>query len=138
LLIDLQERLNLTYLFIAHDSRWSASSPIGIVGALSRQVMEVADLHGALCHALHPYTAVTHFGVPIPDVAVERVRRVHLLQGGAASALDPPSGCRFEPAARCAGHLRAPERRRSSSIVHSNGPACHFAGQTDPAQRYAS
>ncbi len=99
LLQDLQSRLNLTYLFIAHD--------LAVVGYISRQiaVMYLGKLHELgprdrlLGNPLHPYTKALLSAVPIPDRAIEKSRQRIVLSGDIPSALNPPPGCNFHP--RC-------------------------------------
>ncbi|MDO8569063.1 MAG: ATP-binding cassette domain-containing protein, partial [Dehalococcoidales bacterium] len=99
LLEDLQSRLNLTYLFIAHD--------LAVVGYISRQiaVMYLGKLHEIgpqeqiFRNPLHPYTKALLSAVPIPDRAVEKSRQRIVLSGDIPSALNPPPGCNFHP--RC-------------------------------------
>jgi len=138
LLIDLQERLNLTYLFIAHDLAVVKHISDRIVVLYLGKVMEIATSAALFAAPLHPYTRSLISAVPIPDVAVERIRQRHLLQGEPPSALNPPSGCRFRTRCPLAQDICA--QQTPPLIEHRPGQwaACHFAGQTDPAQRYAS
>jgi peptide/nickel transport system ATP-binding protein len=138
LLIDLQERLNLTYLFIAHDLAVVKHISDRIVVLYLGKVMEIATPAALFAAPLHPYTRSLISAVPIPDVAVERLRQRHLLQGEPPSALNPPSGCRFRT--RCSLAQEVCARQMPPFVEHRPGQwaACHFAGQTDPAQRYAS
>ncbi|MDD5037989.1 MAG: ATP-binding cassette domain-containing protein [Dehalococcoidales bacterium] len=99
LLQDLQSRLNLTYLFIAHD--------LAVVGYISSQVaaMYLGKLHEfgsreqIFNNPLHPYTRALLAAVPIPDPAIEKARERFVLSGDIPSALNPPPGCNFHP--RC-------------------------------------
>lgn len=99
LLEDLQSRLNLTYLFIAHD--------LAVVGYIGSRiaVMYLGKFHelGAreqiYRHPLHPYTQALLSAVPIPDRAIEKTRQRIVLAGDVPSALSPPPGCNFHP--RC-------------------------------------
>ncbi|MGI4797432.1 MAG: dipeptide ABC transporter ATP-binding protein [Janthinobacterium lividum] len=128
LMVDLQERLGLTYLFIAHD--------LAVVRHISDRVLvlhlgKVAELGSAaelFAEPLHPYTRYLIAAVPVPDVAAERSRPRLVLQGEPASAIAPPSGCRF--------HTRCPIAQRVCSdtepllLEHRPGrfAACHFPG----------
>ena len=137
LLIDLQERLNLTYLFIAHDLAVVKHISDRIVVLYLGKVMEIATSAALFSTPLHPYTRSLISAVPIPDVAVERGRQRHSLEGEPPSALDPPSGCRFRtrcPMARavCASTMPALVEHRAGQWA-----ACHFAGEINPDQRYA-
>jgi peptide/nickel transport system ATP-binding protein len=129
LLIDLQERLGLTYLFIAHDLAVVRHVSDRIVVLYLGKVMEVAPAGALFDQPLHPYTRSLISAVPIPDVAVERTRQRMLLQGDPPSAIDPPSGCRFRtrcPIARerCAAEIPPLREYRPGHFA-----ACHFAGE---------
>jgi len=128
LLIDLQERLNLTYLFIAHDLTVVKHISDRIVVLYLGKVMEVAPAALLFKAPLHPYTRSLISAVPIPDVAVERRRQRVLLQGEPPSALNPPSGCRFRTRCPLAQALCA--EATPPLVEHRPGQwaACHFAG----------
>ncbi len=99
LLEDLQSRLNLTYLFIAHD--------LAVVGHISTRiaVMYLGRLHEVgprdriLQNPLHPYTKALLSAVPVPDRTIEKSRQRTVLPGDVPSALNPPPACNFHP--RC-------------------------------------
>ena len=129
LLVDLQERFGLTYLFIAHDLAVVRHISDRIVVLYLGKVMEVATAEELFTAPLHPYTRHLISAVPIPDAAVER-RRQHLqLAGEPPSAVEPPSGCRFRtrcPIAKkiCAEAVPPLTAQRDGHLV-----ACHFPGE---------
>jgi peptide/nickel transport system ATP-binding protein len=128
LMIGLQERLGLTYLFIAHDLAVVRHISDRIVVLYLGQVVETAPAEVLFARKLHPYTATLISAVPVPDAAVERTRRRIILQGELPSAIDPPSGCRFRtrcPAAapRCTAEAPALLEAEPGHFV-----ACHFPG----------
>jgi peptide/nickel transport system ATP-binding protein len=129
LLIDLQERLQLTYLFIAHDLAVVKHISDRIVVLYLGKVMEIATSASLFAAPLHPYTRSLISAVPIPDVAVERRRQRHLLSGEPPSALNPPSGCRFRTRCPLAQDICAREVPPLVEHRPLQWAACHFAGQ---------
>ncbi len=95
LLEDLQSRLGLTYLFIAHDLAVVRHISDRIVVMYLGRVMETAERDTLYAQPLHPYTRALLDAAPIPDPAVERQRAPRALQGELPSPLAPPSGCVF-------------------------------------------
>jgi peptide/nickel transport system ATP-binding protein len=97
LLLELQERLGLTYLFVAHDlsvvKRISDRVAVMYVG----QMVELGETRKLFAQPLHPYTSALLAAIPEPN---PRARSAHApLQGEVANPAAPPSGCYFHP--RC-------------------------------------
>jgi peptide/nickel transport system ATP-binding protein len=128
LLEELQEKLGLTYLVIAHDlavvRHVSDEVAVMYLGGVVEQAP--ADVLYEAPH--HPYTKALMSAVPVPDPAVELTRERILLQGDLPSPADPPSGCRF--------HTRCPFRQQSRcdterpalrELTPGHRVACHYA-----------
>ena len=95
LLEELQERLGLTYLFIAHDLAVVRHISDRVVVMYLGRVMEVADRDTLYRDARHPYTQALLAAVPVPDPVAERERAHVVIEGEVPSPLNPPSGCVF-------------------------------------------
>jgi oligopeptide transport system ATP-binding protein len=107
LLERLQDQLNLTYLFIAHDLSVVKHISDRIAVMYVGKVVEVSNAKELYEHPRHPYTGSLLSAIPIPDPSVERNRERIILKGDVASPVNPPSGCRFrtrcfKAQARCA------------------------------------
>jgi oligopeptide transport system ATP-binding protein len=95
MLEELQERLNLTYLFIAHD--------ISMVKHISRRIgvmylgkmVELGESNQLFSQPLHPYTKALLSAIPIPDPKASRASKRIVLEGDVPSPIDIPPGCRF-------------------------------------------
>jgi oligopeptide transport system ATP-binding protein len=99
LLEELQQKLGLTYLFIAHDLAvvQHISDRVGVM-YLGR-IMELTDSTELYENPLHPYTKALLSAIPIPDPIAERTRQRIVLRGEVPSPVMPPPGCHFHP--RC-------------------------------------
>ena len=95
MLEELQERLGLTYLFIAHDLSMvkHISDDLGVM--YLGQMVEVGDAIGVYDKPMHPYTKALLSAVPIPDPERTRNHQRIVLQGELPSPINPPSGCHF-------------------------------------------
>ncbi|MGQ0654889.1 MAG: ABC transporter ATP-binding protein [Betaproteobacteria bacterium] len=127
LLEDLQSRLGLTYLFIAHDLSVVRHISDRVVVMYLGKVAEVADRNALYESPVHPYTRALLSAVPIPDPKLEAHRSRTVLRGEVPSPLKPPSGCVFHPRcpiaeARCAAQV--PPLRE---IRPGHWGACHLA-----------
>jgi peptide/nickel transport system ATP-binding protein len=125
LLLDLQEKYGLTYLFIAHD--------LAVVRHISDRVgvmylgrfAELGTRDQVFGNPLHPYTRALLSAVPEADPVAERTRQRQVLEGDVPSPLNPPSGCRFHtrcPLAMDVCRTKVPDWRDTGA---GHFVACH-------------
>jgi peptide/nickel transport system ATP-binding protein len=128
LLEELQEKLGLTYLVIAHDLAVVRHVSDEVAVMYLGGIVEQAPSDDLYSEPLHPYTKALMSAVPVPDPRVEANRERILLQGDLPSPANPPSGCRF--------HTRCPFRQETRcdtevpalrEIGTGHRVACHFA-----------
>jgi len=122
LLEDLQRRLGLAYLFIAHDLAVVRHISMRVVVMYFGRIMEIADRDAIYAAPLHPYTKVLLDAAPVPDPTIEKGREPRLIKGELPSHLSPPSGCVFNT--RCP--MAIDECRTITPVLEEKRPG-HFA-----------
>jgi peptide/nickel transport system ATP-binding protein len=127
LMVDLQERFGLTYLFIAHDLAVVRHVCDRIVVLYLGKVMETAPADALFSNPLHPYTQTLVAAAPVPDPKMERSRRSVPLSGEPPSPISPPSGCRFRTRCPKAQPLCAEQEPELLPDSRGGAVACHFA-----------
>jgi len=124
LMLELQEKMGLTYLFISHNLSVVKHVSNKIAVMYLGKIMEVASYRDIFLEPHHPYTKALLSAIPIPKAHLNRERII--LEGDITSPVNPPAGCRF--ASRCwkckeICKQQSPELRKvGNSVV-----ACHFA-----------
>jgi oligopeptide transport system ATP-binding protein len=126
LFMDLQERLGLTYVFIAHDLAVVRHISDRIAVMYLGRIVEIAGRDDLYKRPLHPYTEALLAAVPVADPEVEARRPRAIVKGEVPSALRPPAGCRFHP--RCP---KAMERCKTEDppllgVGAGRAVACHL------------
>jgi peptide/nickel transport system ATP-binding protein len=128
LLEELQKRLGLTYLFIAHDLAVVRHISTKVAVMYLGRIVEFAPADELFANPQHPYTKALLHAAPIPDPVIERTRPRTIIRGELPSPLRPPSGCVFHP--RCpiavaACKMDVPQLRL---ISPGHGVACAEVG----------
>jgi oligopeptide transport system ATP-binding protein len=125
LLEDLQDRLNLTYLFIAHDLSMVRHICDRVAVMYLGTIVESADRDELYEQPLHPYTKALLSAVPIPDPKKDRNRHRIILQGDVPSPINPPNGCRFHTRCPIAKQYCKEQTPQFREVGQSHWVACH-------------
>jgi len=128
LLMDLQQEMGLSLIFIAHDLSVVRHISTRIMVLYLGNVAEVSAAEDLYDNPRHPYTQALISAVPIPDPTIERNKNVILLEGDLPSPLNPPSGCVFRTRCprvkpNCADAKPALEEQGTDHWV-----ACYYPG----------
>jgi peptide/nickel transport system ATP-binding protein len=127
LLLELQSRLRLTFVFVAHDLSVVRHISDRVAVMYVGQLVELAPMAAVFAHPRHPYTAALMRAVPVPDPRVRATDAI--LRGEVPSPASPPSGCYFHP--RC--QFAEDRCRRDAPLLRELAPGhlvrCHLAEQ---------
>ena len=127
LLMEIQQEMGLSLIFIAHD--------LSVVRHISNRIMvlylgnvaEVSPAEELYLNPRHPYTQALISAVPIPDPDIEKNKKIILLEGDLPSPLDPPSGCVFRTRCPKAQALCSEKKPQLENDGQDHFVACHFA-----------
>mgnify|MGYP002569160428 CR=1 FL=1 len=127
LLIELQQKKNLTYLFIAHDLSMvrHISTRIGVM--YLGKIVEIAESDELYQNPLHPYTKALMAAIPIPDPDTEEQKKRIRLEGEIPSPVNPKPGCRFVTRCRYATEKCHQETPQLEELKPEHFVACHRA-----------
>ena len=128
LFMELQDRLGLTYIFIAHDLSVVRHISDRIAVMYLGRIVEVARRDQVYKEPLHPYTQALMAAVPIADPELEAGRTQQIISGEIPSALRPPPGCRFHTRCPHATDVCRQVDPPMKQLGDGRAVACHLHG----------
>jgi peptide/nickel transport system ATP-binding protein len=131
LLLELQERLGLTYLFVAHDLSVVKHISDRVAVMYVGQMVELGERDAVFDRPRHPYTAALLAAIPVPDPRARSQREP--LRGEVANPADPPTGCYFHPRCPYATDQCRQEAPVWEEIAPGHHVRCHRAAELDLA-----
>ncbi len=131
LMLELQDRLGIAYLFVAHDLSVVKHVSHRVAVMYAGRIVEVAPTAALFATPRHPYTEALLSAVPVPDPRL-RARRI-VLEGDVADPFDPPAGCAFHPRCRYATERCRQEVPQLREVARGHFTRCLRATELDLA-----
>ena len=126
MLEELQAKLGLTYLFIAHDLSMVKYISHRIAVMYLGRIVELTSSNDLYANPMHPYTQGLLSAIPIPDPHIEAKRQRIVPKGNVPSPIDPPSGCYFRTRCPHAMEVCAKEAPELKDMGNEHFVACHL------------
>lgn len=126
LLKNLQEKMGLTYLFIAHDLSMIKYISDRVAVMYLGHLVEQAPSEELYKNPLHPYTQALLSSIPIPDPSIENRRKRIMLKGEVPNPLSPPSGCPFRTRCPYAKQICKEKMPDWQELKPQHFAACHL------------
>ncbi len=133
----LQERHQLSYLFITHDLATVRAIAHRVAVMYAGKIVEEAPSGDAVQRPLHPYTRALVSALPRPDPVAERTRERVVLRGEVPSLMSPPVGCRFHPRCPVAEALCRVEEPELREVSPGHRVACHLTTMAEEGREPA-
>ena len=127
LLMDLQEEMGLTLIFIAHDLSIVKHISTKILVLYLGNMVEFANSRYIYENPRHPYTQALISAVPIPDPRIEKNKKLILIEGDLPSPVNPPSGCVFRTRCHKAKEICSNDKPEFKEAATDHEVACHFS-----------
>ena len=134
LLDDLQDQLNLSYVFVAHDLSVVRHVSDRIAVMYLGKIVEVSMAEELYSKPIHPYTSALLGAIPIPDPHENRARERRKATGEPPSAIRPPSGCRFHTRCPRATEVCAAVEPQLTEYANGHLAACHHPQQVSESE----
>lgn len=128
LLMDLQKKMNLSFLFISHDLSVVRHISQRVAVMYLGQIIEIADTDDIFANALHPYTIALLSAVP--KIEFQRRTSRIVLKGDVPSPINPGEGCRFAPRCFLCRDICRTQRPELTEVEPEHCVACHFYEET--------
>jgi oligopeptide/dipeptide ABC transporter ATP-binding protein len=129
LLLDLQKEFNLTYLLITHNIAVAKYMADFVAVMYAGNVVEYGPCKTVISKPRHPYTIALISSAPVPDPTTRNLLQTEI-RGEVPSAINPPSGCKFNPRCPFAEEICTSKHPPLEDISPGHFVACHFANKT--------